>query len=161
MAIQADIGAGARVFLDLKYHDIPNTVAKAVESAVRLDVQLLTIHTSGGSAMMAAAEKAAQETAKTLGRSAPLVLGVTVLTSMDAATLSSVGVGRSPLDQVVHLATLVRDCGLDGVVASPQETAAIRAARAASPHTLKIEVEVTSLAEVREALAAESRTGRR
>src|SRR5471032_1339702 len=73
---------GASVFLDLKFHDIPNTVAKAVASAVRLDVQMLTIHTSGGGEMMRAAEKSAQDTAKSLGLQPPLVLGVTVLTSM-------------------------------------------------------------------------------
>src|SRR6266542_1383393 len=72
---------GASVFLDLKFHDIPNTVAKAVAAAVRLDVQMLTIHTSGGSAMMRAAEQAAQQTVAQSGRPAPLVLGVTVLTS--------------------------------------------------------------------------------
>ena len=72
---------GAAVFLDLKFHDIPNTVAKAVASATRLDVQMLTIHTSGGCEMMRAAEQSAQDTAKSLGRHPPLVLGVTVLTS--------------------------------------------------------------------------------
>src|SRR5215218_4276505 len=83
---------GASVFLDLKFHDIPNTVAKAVAAAVRLDVQMLTIHTSGGSEMMRAAEKAAQETANQAGRNAPLVLGVTVLTSMDSNELNEIGV---------------------------------------------------------------------
>jgi orotidine 5'-phosphate decarboxylase subfamily 1 len=82
---------GASVFLDLKFHDIPNTVAKAVAAATRLDVQMLTIHTSGGSEMMRAAEKAAQDTARELGRPAPLVLGVTVLTSMDSAALGELG----------------------------------------------------------------------
>src|SRR5512142_2276893 len=77
---------GASVFLDLKFHDIPNTVAKAVASAVRLDVQMLTIHTSGGSVMMRAAEESAQKTAAQAGLNAPLVLGVTVLTSYDAST---------------------------------------------------------------------------
>src|SRR5580658_561097 len=75
---------GASVFLDLKFHDIPNTVAKAVAAAVRLDVQMLTIHTSGALEMMRAAEQSAQQTALQSGRNAPLVLGVTVLTSMDA-----------------------------------------------------------------------------
>src|ERR1051326_3043090 len=74
---------GASVFLDLKFHDIPNTVAKSVAAATRLDVQMLTIHTSGGREMMDAAEKSAQQTALQSGRNAPLVLGVTVLTSMD------------------------------------------------------------------------------
>ena len=75
---------GAAVFLDLKFHDIPNTVAKAVASAVRLDVQMLTIHTSGGLEMMRAAEMSAQQTANQAGLNAPLVLGVTVLTSSDS-----------------------------------------------------------------------------
>jgi len=83
---------GAAVFLDLKFHDIPNTVAKAVASAIRLDVQMLTIHTSGGGEMMRAAEKSAVDTAKQLGLALPLVLGVTVLTSSDAGTLARAGV---------------------------------------------------------------------
>src|SRR5271170_4703885 len=82
---------GASVFLDLKFHDIPNTVAKAVASATRLDVQMLTIHTSGGGEMMRAAEKSAQDTAKQLGLPAPLVLGVTVLTSSTNKTLAEIG----------------------------------------------------------------------
>ncbi len=118
--------AGASVFLDLKFHDIPNTVAKAVETATRLDVQMITLHASGGRAMMAAAEKAAQETAKTLGRPAPLVLGVTVLTSMDAADLVEIGVNVSPAAQVERLAQLAVHSGLRGLVCSPQELIALR-----------------------------------
>src|SRR5260221_3740753 len=83
---------GAAVFLDLKFHDIPNTVAKAVASAVRLDVQMLTIHTGGALEMMRAAEQSAQQTALQSGRNAPLVLGVTVLTSIDGQALSEIGV---------------------------------------------------------------------
>src|SRR3954468_24176398 len=97
---------GAAVFLDLKFHDIPNTVAKAVAAATRLDVQMLTIHTGGGSEMMRAAEKSAQETALQAGRNAPLVLGVTVLTSMDANALSEVGVSANVGQQVERLASL-------------------------------------------------------
>ena len=82
---------GAAVFLDLKFHDIPNTVAKAVAAAARLDVQMLTIHTSGGLEMMRAAETSAQQTAHQAGRDAPLVLGVTVLTSSDSRTLAEIG----------------------------------------------------------------------
>src|SRR5436309_13962918 len=82
---------GASVFLDLKFHDITHTVAKAVAAAVQLDVQMLTIHTSGGSEMMGAAERAAQETAKNLRRPPPLLLGVTILTSLESNDLAEIG----------------------------------------------------------------------
>ena len=117
---------GAPVFLDLKFHDIPNTVAKAVETAVALDVQMLTIHASGGSAMMRAAEQAAQDSARRLGRPAPLVLGVTVLTSMDGSDLTEIGVSANPAAQVERLALLAAKAGLRGLVCSPQEIAALR-----------------------------------
>lgn len=117
---------GVSVFLDLKFHDIPNTVAKAVESAVALDVQMLTIHTSGGSAMMRAAEEAAQTAAARAGRPAPLVLGVTVLTSMDAVDLAEIGVTAVPAAQVERLAVLAAKSGLRGLVCSPLEITALR-----------------------------------
>jgi len=117
---------GANVFLDLKFHDIPNTVAKAVAAAVRLDVQMLTIHTSGGSEMMRAAEKSAQDTAKSLGRPAPLVLGVTVLTSMDSNALTEIGCQPNVGHQVEKLATLAVNSGLRGLVCSPLEIADLR-----------------------------------
>lgn len=117
---------GAAVFLDLKFHDIPNTVAKAVASAVRLDVQMLTIHAVGGATMMKAAESSAQETAAGLGRPAPLVLGVTVLTSMDAGELGAVGLPPNPGRQVERLAGLAAASGLRGLVCSPLEVAALR-----------------------------------
>src|SRR5438045_284415 len=105
---------GASVFLDLKFHDIPNTVAKAVASAVRLDVQMLTIHTSGGLEMMRSAEESAQKTAAQSGRNAPLVLGVTVLTSMESGDLAEVGIGGDVAHQVERLAQLAGRAGLRG-----------------------------------------------
>jgi len=117
---------GAAVFLDLKFHDIPNTVAKAVASAVRLDVQMLTIHTSGGAAMMKAAEESARTTAEACGWPPPLVLGVTVLTSMDGAELTSLGMQANVGQQVERLARLASASGLRGLVCSPLELAGLR-----------------------------------
>lgn len=117
---------GASVFLDLKFHDIPNTVSKAVASAVRLDVQMLTIHTSGGGVMMRAAEEAAQKTALQAGRNAPLVLGVTVLTSHDANTLGEIGCEHNVGRQVERLAELAVASGLRGLVCSPLEIVMLR-----------------------------------
>ena len=117
---------GAVVFLDLKFHDIPNTVAKAVAAAVRLDVQMLTVHTSGGSAMLQAAEQAAQQTAPLSDRPAPLVLGVTVLTSHDANTLAETGCEPNVGRQVERLAQLAVKSGLRGLVCSPLELVALR-----------------------------------
>src|SRR6185295_5402096 len=97
---------GAAVFLDLKFHDIPNTVAKAVAAATRLDVQMLTVHTSGGLEMLQAAEQSAQQTALQSGRNAPLVLGVTVLTSLDSHALSETGLEGNVGRQVERLAEL-------------------------------------------------------
>jgi orotidine-5'-phosphate decarboxylase len=119
-------GSGASVFLDLKFHDIPNTVAKAVAAATRLDVQMLTIHTSGGAEMMRAARESAKETARQCGRPAPLILGVTVLTSMDGQTLVEIGSDSNVGAQVERLATLAVKAGLGGLVCSPLEIAALR-----------------------------------
>ncbi len=117
---------GASVFLDLKFHDIPNTIAKAVASAVRLDIQMLTIHTSGGSDMMRAAEKSAQDTAKSLELPTPLVLGVTVLTSFTNETLAEIGCEADMEKQVSRLAQLAVKSGLRGLVCSPLEIVALR-----------------------------------
>lgn len=117
---------GASVFLDLKFHDIPNTVAKAVAAATRLDVQMLTLHACGGSEMMRAAETAAQQTARQAGLPAPLVLGVTVLTSADASTLAEVGCEPNPARQVERLARLAVAAGLRGLVCSPLELVMLR-----------------------------------
>jgi len=120
--------AGSRVFFDLKYHDIPNTVEQAVEAAVGTGAWMINVHASGGTAMMEAAARAARDTSTRLGRPAPLMIGVTVLTSMDEQALRAIGVERPVLQQVIALARLTQRAGLQGVVASPQETPAIREA---------------------------------
>ncbi len=112
---------GGAVFLDLKFHDIPNTVARAVAAAARLDVAMLTIHASGGRDMMVAAEAAAQEM-----DNPPLVLGVTVLTSMDSNDLSEIGLAEDPAAQVERLAQLAAEAGLRGLVCSPREISTLR-----------------------------------
>jgi len=113
---------GFNVFLDLKLHDIPNTVAKAVESVSKLPIRMLTLHTGGGPEMMAWAVKAQRQTSPDL-----LLLGVTVLTSMSSQDLASVGVSASPADQVVRLGRLAVDAGLRGLVCSPLEITPLRA----------------------------------
>ena len=120
-------GKGDRVFLDLKFHDIPNTVANAVAAATSLGVWMVNVHASGGTKMMQAAAEAARKNASAEGRQAPLVIAVTVLTSMTAAAMSETGTNVPVIDQVSRLARLAQESGLDGVVGSPQETSAIRA----------------------------------
>lgn len=120
------VAAGGRVFYDAKFHDIPNTVAGAVRAtlATTPGLWMVNVHACGGAPMMAAAAAAARECEQP-----PLVIAVTVLTSLDAAQLrDELGVAASPAEQVVRLARLAQDAGLDGVVASPLEAAAIRAA---------------------------------
>lgn len=109
------------VFLDLKFHDIPNTTAKACEAAARLGVWMLNVHASGGRAMMLAAREAIDKSAST-----PLLIAVTVLTSMDESNLHEVGIAGSLQHQVLRLARLTQDCDLDGVVCSAQEAPVLR-----------------------------------
>ncbi len=123
------VGRGFRVFLDLKYHDIPNTVALACRAATRLGVWMLNVHASGGGAMLMAARQAVSEEALRQGVRPPLLIGVTVLTSIDGATLAEVGVPAPPAEQVDRLAALCAAQGLDGVVCSAQEAQRLRQAR--------------------------------
>src|SRR5512140_2197092 len=111
------VSGGVRVFLDLKIHDIPNTAANAVTSAASLGASMITIHASGGEAMLRAAAGAAGQT---------LVLGVTILTSLDESQLRRIGFAEPPQESAVRLAVLARECGLGGVVASPHEIRVIR-----------------------------------
>jgi orotidine-5'-phosphate decarboxylase len=120
---------GRPVFLDLKLHDIPQTVAGAVRAVLPLAPRMLTLHAAGGAAMIAAARAAAEAA----GAARPLLLGVTVLTSLDIATLASIGVRGSPAEQVVRLGRLALDAGADGLVCSPLEVAALRAALGPRP----------------------------
>lgn len=119
---------GLPIFLDLKFHDIPNTVAKAIESTAGLPLRTLTVHASGGPEMLKRAADAAKNVAARTGQSAPLVIAVTVLTSLDGADLAAVGQPADTAAQVLRLAELVQKQGVDGVVCSPQEITAIRAA---------------------------------
>lgn len=121
-------GAG-KIFYDCKFHDIPNTVAGASRGAVRLGVWMFNVHCTGGFAMMKAAKDAAREESEKLGVPCPIVIGVTVLTSIDQAILNDeIHVPGTVADEVVHLAKLAKEAGLDGVVSSPHEIEIIRAA---------------------------------
>ena len=122
--VKAVMERGSQVFLDLKFHDIPNTAAHAVRSAASLGVSMTTIHASGGPVMLEAVAKAARES----GQPDLLLLAVTVLTSMDTAQLSATGIGTPAVDQVLRLASLASDTGIGGIVCSPLEIAPVRAA---------------------------------
>lgn len=133
MAVRKIAELGRGIFLDLKYHDIPNTVSGAVAAAVKTPgVKLLNVHTLGGAEMMRAAATAVKDSK--LGAQRPKLLGVTILTSHNAASLEAVGIRGTPGARAVKLARLAQKCGLDGVVASPQEVRAIR--RACGKHFL-------------------------
>nr|WP_314073576.1 orotidine-5'-phosphate decarboxylase [uncultured Roseococcus sp.] len=119
----------APVFLDLKLHDIPNTVAGALGSLAPLRPAMVTIHAAGGPAMIAAARRAAEA----VGGDRPMILAVTVLTSIDAGTLRAIGVEADPVEQVVRLARMALEAGADGLVCSPREVAPIRAALGEAP----------------------------
>ena len=121
--VAALVARGFDIFLDLKFHDIPNTTAAAVAAAAELGVWMVNVHASGGPNMM----NAAREALVPYGSAAPLLIAVTVLTSMDAAQLHAIGVDANPQQQVLRLAHLTQQCGLDGVVCSAQECAALRA----------------------------------
>ena len=120
------VAHGFNVFLDLKFHDIPNTVAQACAAATRLGVWMLDVHAAGGSAMLRAARDAVRGTVAETGMAKPLLIGVTVLTSLDAAALRETGVDAEPGEQALRLAALAHACGLDGVVCSARESAAMR-----------------------------------
>ncbi|GAA0521628.1 orotidine-5'-phosphate decarboxylase [Tatumella terrea] len=113
---------GFDVFLDLKFHDIPNTVAHAVAAAADLGVWMVNVHASGGARMM----NAAREALIPMGNDAPLLIAVTVLTSMEASDLRDIGIDRTPAAHALHLAGLTKECGLDGVVCSAHEAVSFR-----------------------------------
>ncbi|MCX8597757.1 MULTISPECIES: orotidine-5'-phosphate decarboxylase [unclassified Gilliamella] len=113
---------GFDIFLDLKFHDIPNTVAKAVAAAADLGVWMTNVHASGGARMM----EAAKDALYSYGKDAPMLIAVTVLTSMESSDLKEIGINVSPLEQATKLALLAKNCGLDGVVCSAKEVQSFR-----------------------------------
>ncbi|MDM7922946.1 MAG: orotidine-5'-phosphate decarboxylase [Pyrinomonadaceae bacterium] len=117
---------GINVFLDLKYHDIPNTVARAGIEAAKLGVWMFNVHASGGGEMMRRTFGDVAETCDKFSIARPLIIAVTVLTSSNQETLAETGISATPMDQVVRLAQLTSNCGLDGIVASPLEVTAVR-----------------------------------
>ena len=125
--VRETIEAGIKLFLDLKFHDIPNTVAKASVEAARLGVWMFNVHATGGGEMMRRTVASVREVCERERLTQPKIIGVTVLTSANQETLKEVGIERETLAQVLKLARLTAECGLDGVVASPLEIEAIRA----------------------------------
>jgi len=125
-AVKAVQDEGGRVFLDLKFHDIPNTVSRAGEEAVKLGVNMFNLHATGGREMMRATADRCRQTAHKLGWPAPTILAVTVLTSMDEGNIREVGLLGPVEERVVSLAELAQGAGIDGVVASPREIVSIR-----------------------------------
>ena len=117
---------GVPVFLDLKFHDIPNTVAKAIAATAGMNMFMMTVHTSGGQAMLKAAIDASDRVAQVTGKERPLVIGVTLLTSLDGDDVAMIGFKHTVQDQVLRLADLAQSAGLDGVVCSPFEIAPLR-----------------------------------
>lgn len=131
-AVRSAAGDNVRIFLDLKLHDIPNTVAGAVKSALRCGADFLTIHAGGGREMMRAAVLAAAEGAAQSGKPTPVLLGVTVLTHMDGQDLAGIGIAASPAQQVERLAKLAQAADLGGCICAPQEIAGLRKSCGAS-----------------------------
>lgn len=120
------IALGVPVFLDMKFHDIPNTVAGALREAVKMGVSMITVHGCGGKDMLSRASDTVRDTAAQLGIQAPVLLAITVLTSMNQLDLTQTGVTRKVEDQVVALATLANESGVGGIVCSPHEIALVR-----------------------------------
>jgi len=118
--------AGGKVFLDLKFHDIPNTVANAASEVAKMGVFMFNVHASGGTKMIAAAVEASRKSAQAAVKPKPLVLAVTVLTSMDEPDLRQLGILRSTEEHVLHLAALSKEAGCDGVICSVEEAVGIR-----------------------------------
>jgi len=125
-AVKAVQDEGGRVFLDLKFHDIPNTVSRAAEEAVKLEVDMFNLHATGGLEMMRETVERCRKTAGKMNRPAPIILAVTVLTSLDEGNLREVGLLGPVEERVVSLAQLAQTAGIDGVVASPREIVLIR-----------------------------------
>ncbi len=125
-AVKAVQEAGGKVFLDLKFHDIPNTVSRAAEEAVKLGVDMFNLHASGGTEMMRETVERCRQAAGKMNRRGPIILAVTVLTSLDDGNLREIGMAGPVEERVVALAELAQKAGIDGVVASPREIASIR-----------------------------------